>query len=70
MTQYKTGEEIEVQICGPDISTEKWVPAIFKSYISALDREYRLNVVLTKSLFGCDDIKLNGVAPECVRKKR
>ena len=64
MIQYKTGELVEVRLNSSDMSIEKWVPAIFKSYISATDRPYRFNIELTNG------IKLNGVTPECVRKKK
>lgn len=61
---YKSGDKIEIELNTPDLSGNKWVPGIFQSYIAASDRAYRFNVILDNG------IKLNGVAPECVRKAK
>lgn len=61
--KYKSGDVVEVEIWNPDLSVSEWKPGIFQSYISAIDRPYRLNVEVGRKI-------LKEVAPECVRKKK
>ncbi len=60
---YKSGDSIEVEIYNPNLNRSEWKPGIFQSYVTALDRPYRLNVEVEGKI-------LKEVAPECVRKKK
>lgn len=61
-TKYTEGQPVEIEVYNYKTNVSEWLPGVFNSYTSALDRdEPRINCTLE------DGREITAAAPECVR---
>lgn len=60
--KLKEGQLIEILCHNSKTNTDQWLPGTFTGYVTALDRDFRVNCTLTDT-----GAELTECAPECVR---
>ena len=61
MQDLTPGQAILIAVHNSETNQTTWQPGTFQSYVSATDREYRMNVKLQNGW------EIAGAAPECVK---